>query len=135
MVKKIVYRLYGIVNLFNKVPSFVYPVFERNGNFYYGHCDDSDKYTHFEIIEYGDTIQKIRPLNNITSKTIVGFKGTCSIGDPVVYAMEQQKNTIYLATIDKMMKTLENYQTSDEDFRHSIDVVKNEIAHVKKLKR
>ena len=135
MAKKIFYNLYGVVNLFDKVPGFVYPVFERNGNYYFGHSDDTDRYTYFEMIEYGDTIRKIRPLHNIASKTLVGFKKGCQIGDPILYGMEQQKNVIYIATIDKMMKTLEDYQTRDDEFRNSIDLVKNEIANVKKLRR
>ena len=53
-----IYKLAGILNLFNVVPDFVYPVFERNNQYYFMTGDEDTLKTEGYIPVIGDDVIK-----------------------------------------------------------------------------
>ena len=51
-----IYKLAGILNLFNVVPDFVYPVFERNNQYYFMTGDEDTLKTEGYIPVIGDDV-------------------------------------------------------------------------------
>ena len=124
------YRLYGIVNESGHIPSFVQPVFKRNENYYFGRFGDNSKYTAFEMIERNYDIKPIAGLGT----TMVGINKNLLfyIGDPVIFAMEQQPNIFYIADVKSMLKALSSFKTTDENFRSEIEDAKQKIISLRR---
>ena len=57
------YRLVGILNMFDVIPEFVYPVFEYEGNFFIQDRTSVNQILSFELLMNDNLIKSIIPLN------------------------------------------------------------------------
>ena len=66
-----IYKLAGILNLFNVVPDFVYPVFERNNQYYFMTGDEDTLKTEGYIPVIGDdVIKRIAKISDLKTNEI-----------------------------------------------------------------
>ena len=54
------YKLFGTMNMFDFVPDFVYPVFEKNGEYYFQNSDNSMEIDSFYKICGEKHIERIK---------------------------------------------------------------------------
>ena len=111
------YKLVGIFNDYDYVPSVVYPLFQdKKGNYYGAFCDDNSPYiSEFQLFPVSDTRKRIKQFtktNNIFE--IEPDKYLYQVGDLAICGLQTTKKNVYIGTIDKYLEYAKNLLLSIE---------------------
>lgn len=98
------YKLVGFINLFGVIPDFVYPVFEREGEYYFQH-GNNDRIEEFEKVK-SDLYQQVIPLID-RKNTIIDLDS-----DPI-YAFQSEEQNIHYGHAPDIKKYLLTVKTDD----------------------
>ena len=114
--KKETYKLVGIFNMFDIIPDFVYPVFEREGKYFFqdaneeGHTINSPIESFVQIKE--SAIEKIKLL---TDFVVCGNKETdFEVGSKILHIFQIDKERLQIGTEEEMIEFATTYKTDNE---------------------
>ena len=97
--EKDMYQLIGILNVGDLKENFVYPIFEKNGDFYFENTFGKDKITSFEKVDGEEFQQKVERLGE---KVLLHHpKIEYQIGDDAVIAFLEDQDHLFVGTIDQ----------------------------------
>ena len=112
------YKLVGILNLFEVVPDFVYPIFEKDNKYYF--CIGSEeelKIKDFELENFSN-LKKIKYLSDIKSnlsEEIILTKDS----EPI-FAFQSSYEYVYIGFFKEFKEFFENYEYDDEILKEEI---------------
>ena len=107
------YRLVGILNMFDVIPEFVYPVFEYEGNFFIQDRTSVNQILSFELLMNDNLIKSIIPLNKF-KLTYSDSKINFSDGDNVLIGFQISEDELFLGTFEEFKKYAKELQIEDE---------------------
>ena len=128
------YKLVGTMNLFGLIPSFVFPIFENNGRYYFQNSENSRDIDSFYEINGDNHINHIRFLNDSYNK-LVNIKNYYSIGDEPIAAFQTSEDCIYIGDLDSFLAFIESYETKNKILEEEINEFKEDIKRAKQLKK
>ena len=104
--KKEMYKFAFVVNLFDKVPDFLYPVFTKNKKYYIQEHNNKNITSFKEITNPNFLNKKI----NFKFGNTVGFnfKTEYSIGDEPLYSFQLNTQQIFLGNLKSFIKVLKS---------------------------
>lgn len=112
------YKLVGILDLFGVVPNFVYPVFEKNSQYYFLVCDKNFKeIERFEPVK-SSCISKIVFLSNL--KTNMFQQTDFSKNSEPVFAFQLSENEVFIAPISEAANFFEAFKTENSILKKKI---------------
>ena len=133
------YKIIGIVNYFDVIPSSVFTVLEgEDGNYYLGfwNADNKDPdHCYIASIEplYDNLYDKIIYLKDLNVQAESLQESYC-IGDIVPVAIQTSDTDVYIGRLDKYLAFLIDYQTKCSDQSKTCqEWIADEIAHTKLL--
>lgn len=113
------YKLVGILNMFDLIPDFIYPVFEKDGQFYF----------HFGIMEELKTEEFLPIKTEIHSKIVKfdnlkvnnSFEGEVfNLETAPVFGFQTSENEVFLGHFAEMKKFLETFEAKEVFLRNEI---------------
>ena len=107
------YRLVGILNMFDVIPEFVYPVFEYEGNFFIQDRTNVNQILSFELLMNDNLIKSIIPLNKFRI-TFPNQKVNYGDGDDVLIGFQLSEDELFLGTFEEFKKYAKELQIEDE---------------------
>ncbi|MCI8362211.1 MAG: hypothetical protein HFJ41_03620 [Clostridia bacterium] len=112
------YKPYGVVNIFNVVPGFVYVVLERDGKFYFPH----DDYNSFKI-EYfykvpPSVIKNIRSFDEFTCNQ--KFPKELTLNSNFPFAFQVNEKELQIGTFNDLVSFFSTYKTNNEILKKEI---------------
>ena len=115
-----IYKLAGILNLFNVLPDFVYPVFEKNNQYYFMIGDEDTLNTEGYIPVIGDdVIKRIAKISDLKTNEIRQVDFTKE--SKPFFGFQLSKKEVFFGFFEEVKDFLQNYETQDE-------ILKEEIA-------
>lgn len=111
------YILKGIININDYNMDIVYPVFMRDGLFYFQKIRDH-KIENFELITNIKLLEKIKIFEKGITNSLINKR--CSIGNNAFYAFQTDENDIFVSTIDGFIRFLKSIKVDDTVLRFSI---------------
>lgn len=122
------YKLVGVLNYFDVVPGFTLPVFEgSNKKMYIFTCgDDLPSFSDSYLVGL-EELSLVRPLDSFKNLKKDIDKDTFSLGEEAIMSFCLDEDTIYIASLDKMLEFLENYQTDNQNLMEQVEDNKKEI--------
>ena len=113
------YKLVGILNLFDVVPSFVYPIFEKEGRYYFITGDEETLQTEgFEIVKES-AVKRIVFLNDL--KTNEFLQREFSEESEPIFVFQVSVTEIYIGAFEKIRDFLQTFETDDEILKKEIN--------------
>ena len=112
------YKLVGILNLFEVVPDFVYPIFEKDNKYYF--CIGSEeelKIKDFELENFSN-LKKIRYLSDIKSN--ISEEIIVTKDSEPIFAFQSSYEYVHIGFFKEFKQFFETYEVDN-------DVVKNII--------
>ena len=124
------YVLKGIINVNDYNMDIVYPVFMKDGLFYFQKIKNH-KIENFELITNIKLLEKIKIFEKGITNTLINKR--CSIGDNAFYAFQTDENDVFVSTIDGFIRFLKLIKVNDTVLRFSIQhfINQNEIPKQK----
>lgn len=119
------YKPYGIVNIFNVVPSFVYVVLERDGKFYFPHDDyDSLKIEYFHEVP-SSVIKNVKPFDEFICNKQLPKELTLNSDFP--FAFQVNEKELQIGTCSDLISFFNTYETNSETLKKEIiDFIMNQ---------
>lgn len=118
--KKDSYKLVGILNMFDLIPDFIYPVFEKDGQYYF-HFGDQEKLKIEEFCPIKEEIHtKIVKLDKIKVNHSCEEAVFYLDSDPV-FGFQTAENEVFLGHFAEMKKFLETFETEEEFLKNEIE--------------
>lgn len=113
------YKLVGILNLFDIVPDFVYPIFERDNQYYFITGDQEALKTEgFEVLKDAAVKRIIR----LSDLKINEFKQReFSKESTPIFAFQVSAREVYLGFFEEIKEFLKNLETEDEILKRAIE--------------
>ena len=123
------YRLMGTMNLSQEERTFVYPIFEHNGDYYFEHTFDN---LHIKSFEKVDGIDHISKIERLEEKSLLKEPKTeYHINDEAILAYQEDKEHLFIGTFDEMISYYENQAQKNPFTSMVIDNMKEERARKK----
>ena len=112
------YRLVGILNLFDVVPDFVYPIFEREGRYYFITGDEETLKTEgFEqVSERG--VERIVWLSELKTNECK-LREFNNESEPI-FAFQVSETEVYIGVFKEIRDFLETFETDDRILKKEI---------------
>ena len=124
--EKDMYQLVGILNVGDLKENFVYPIFEKDGDYYFENTFFEDRITSFEKVD-GEEFQQ--NIEKIGEKVLLHHpKIEYQIGDEAVIAFLEDEDHLFVGTIDQYISFY-----SDERKDHSF--IQDVVNNMKDIKR
>lgn len=114
--KKETYKLVGIFNMFDIIPYFVWPVFERKGKYFFQDANE-EEHTINSPIERFVYIKEgaIERIEFLTDFVVLGNKETdFEVGSKIVHIFQIDKEHLQIGTEEEMIEFATTYNTDDE---------------------
>lgn len=112
------YKLVGILDLFGVVPNFVYPVFEKNGQYYFLVCDKNFKeIERFEPVK-DSCVSRIVYLSNL--KTNMFQQTDFSKNSEPIFVFQLSEDEIFVAPISEAASFFETFKTENSILKKKI---------------
>jgi len=128
------YKFVGIINPFDIYPDFVYPIFEKNGKYYFQKTNNTS-ITVFNEIKDNFRIEKIYLLNNEIA-SYINIKDQYSVGDEAIVAFQLEKDKIIISDIANFISYIKDFVTDDHILIEKIDTLLDCVNRKKnKLKK
>lgn len=113
------YKLVGTINLFGVCPEFVYPIFERNGKYYF-QCSNNATISSFkEIVE--NLYEKMIRFFDANDVIYMNIKKDYTIGDEIVIAFQINRNKLLVSDVDSFVPFIKDFDTDDHILTEEID--------------
>ena len=113
------YKLVGYLNLFNTVPDFVTPVYEKDNTYYFASGTYSDlKLKKFDQITQRDVIKKITFLKDIHVNS--SEFNNVAINSQPFFAFQYSDDSVYIGSLYEMQKFLRRFKTSNDELKKDI---------------
>ena len=122
------YKFVGVINRFGIYPDFVYPVFERFGE-YYIQYSNLGTITDFKKIKKKYYLEKIKFLDYYLFDDI---KDYYIIGDEQVLGFQENESDFFVGDLNKFSSFIKEFYTDDEILSEEIDIILD-IINKKKL--
>ncbi len=115
------YKLTGFIDLFDIIPNFVFPVFEKDGKLFFqnGHKNRIEEFVEVKKSVYS----KLIPLQNCKSKEII----IDQTADPI-YAFRKDASKIEFGDASYFQKFFQDYTTEDNLLKKKINDFLEEIS-------
>ena len=113
------YKLVGILNMFNLLPDFIYPIFEKDNKYYLLTGDMKTK-----TIE---TFKKVKEskVDDITfikdMKTNIKDEIILTISSSPIFGFQTSKDEVYFGKYEEMVKFLREFETDDKLLKEQIE--------------
>ena len=117
------YKLIGFINIIDTVPSFVIPIFQREGMYYTGVVNGKKLIIEFFAPLKESAWYKIVYLDKVENN-LQNIVEMCTDSKPL-FAFQSTKDYVFFGRIREMRKYLKNYETDDEMLREDIDYLFN----------
>lgn len=127
------YRLVGILNMFDVIPEFVYPVFEYEGNFFIQDRTSVNQILSFELLMNDNLIKSIIPLNKFRI-TFPNQKVNYSDGDDVLIGFQLSEDELFLGNFEAFKEYAKDLQIEDEFMKVEIPYYIEEMNQKKLVK-
>lgn len=121
------YKPYGVVNVFNVIPSFVYVVLESDGEFYFPHDNDDSfivKYFHkvpSSVIKnmkpFGEFVCNQKPPKEIT------------LNSDFIFAFQVNEKELQIGTSNDLISFFSTYETNNEILKKEIEDFIQEVKN------
>lgn len=112
------YKLVGILDLFGVVPNFVYPVFEKDSQYYFLVYDENaKKIGRFEPVK-SSCISKIVFLSNL--KTNMFQQTDFSKNSEPIFVFQLSEDEIFVAPISEAASFFETFETENSILKKKI---------------
>lgn len=102
------YKLYGIINLFDLIPDYVFPIFERDGALYFENCSDEEHIDEFYEIRSKSVLSRIKPLE------VISYDGDTEseyeIGKTPIIGLQYEENKYFIGTEEELKKRFKNLE-------------------------
>lgn len=128
------YKLFGTMNMFDFVPDFVYPVFEKNGEYYFQNSDNSMEIDAFYKICGEKHIERIKPLTFSFNK-LINVKEYYAVGDEPLVAFETSEEKYFIGTSDVFNEFIKDIKIENEVLSEIIADFQNEVKLAKTLRK
>lgn len=128
------YKLFGTMNMFDFVPDFVYPVFEKNGEYYFQNSDNSMEIDSFYKICGEKHIERIKPLTFSFNK-LINVKEYYAVGDEPLVAFETSEEKYFIGTSDVFNEFIKDIKIENEVLSEIIADFQNEVKLAKTLRK
>lgn len=102
------YKLFGIINLFDLVPDYVFPIFERDGALYFENCSDEEHIDEFYEIRSKSVLSRIKPLDAISYDG--DAKDEYEIGNTVIVGFQYEENKYFIGTEEELKNRFKNLE-------------------------
>ena len=113
------YKLSGFINMFNVIPDFIFPVFEKKGIFFFETGDETTLKLE-EFIEVKQScIDKIVFISNF--KTNLSGEVEISLGSAPIFGFQVSEDYIFIGDFEEIKKFLMSYETDDEILKKQIE--------------
>ncbi len=106
-----IYRLMGTMSNFKEENSFVYPIFEQGGDYYFEHSDSTLHIQSFEKVDGLDHISKIKRLEE--DKVVGITKREYQVNEEAILAYQEDDNHLFIGTMDDMIAYYDNMNSSN----------------------
>ena len=123
------YRLMGTLDLQQQETGFVFPVFEKDGNYYFERTLNNLHIKSFEKVDGIDYISQIKRLDE--NKLVANTKRDFQLSDEAVIAFQEDKDHLFIGTLDDMISYYSNKETNNPFTIHVMDNIKEERARKK----
>lgn len=122
------YNFFGILNMFDICPDFVFPIFERNGIYFFEDVnEDTGKIKDFIPVKQ-DAIYLIKSSKNFKlSKTL---DSSFSIGSLALIAFQLSDSYLRIGTISELKSFLLTYETEDKILNDEIQAFFEEFSKI-----
>lgn len=122
------YNFFGILNMFNICPDFVFPIFERNGIYFFEDVnEETGKIKGFVPVKQ-DAIYLIKSSENFKlSKTL---DSSFSIGSLALIAFQLSDSYLQIGTISELKSFLSTYKTEDKILNDEIQAFFEEFPKI-----
>ena len=128
------YKLFGIMNMFDFVPDFVYPVFENQGKYYFQNSDNSIEIDSFYEICGEKHISRIKPLTSSFNR-LIDVKEYYTVGDEPLVAFQTSEEKYFIGTSDIFNEFIKDIKIENGILSERIADFQNEIKLAKSLQR
>ena len=106
------FKLIGFMNLFDIVPDFVMPIFEKDNKYYFEIGDEESLIiTEFAPVKES-AISEIVFLGDVKSN-IVGTKELTLANEPI-FAFQSSKEDVFVGTFEEMKEYLKSFKTDSD---------------------
>lgn len=113
-----IYKLVGILNMFDISPDFVYPIFEKDRKYYF-QTGDIQK---LQISEFSPVkesyISKVVLLNQVENNLIE--RKESSLQSEPIFAFQKDKNSVFIGTYQEMVDVLLTFEADNEILKEQI---------------
>ena len=123
------YRLMGTMNLSQEEKGFVYPIFEKDGAYYFEHSNQDMNIQSFEKVDGIEHISKIERLES--NELLQDTKREYRVDDKAIIAYQEKKGRLFIGTIEDMISYYENKNTNNPFTSMIIEKMKEERARKK----
>lgn len=121
--KKDIYQLIGILNIGDLKENFVYPIFERDGDYYFENTFGEDKITSFEKVDGEEFQQNVERLGN---KVLLHHpKIEYQIGDEAVIAFLEDEDHLFVGTIDQYISFYSEEKKNNPFIQEAVNNMKD----------
>lgn len=122
------YNFFGILNMFNICPDFVFPIFERNGIYFFEDVsEETGKIKGFVPVKQ-DAIYLIKSSENFKlSKTL---DSSFSIGSLALIAFQLSDSYLQIGTVSELKSFLSTYKTEDKILNDEIQAFFEEFPKI-----
>lgn len=127
------YKFVGVINFFGLYPDFVYPIFERDGKYYFQKTRNT-LITSFNEIKDNLRINMINFLDKETTK-FINIKESYSIEDEAVVAFQTDKNEFLISDTSSFVSFISSFVTEDHILIEEIDGFLDNVKRKKLTKK
>lgn len=128
------YRLIGSMCLFPTYPEFVYPVFEREGKFYFQVCEEATIIDDFSEIRDDEHLALIRPLQEIPTR-LGSIPKEFARGDNALIAFQPDESTVFFGNMEAFRTYLKKNPVKDEFVQEQIHSLKAREKNSKQYRK
>lgn len=112
------YKTYGIVNVFDIIPDFVFVVVERDGIFYFPYANELSKIKYFYNVP-PSVIKRIQPFSKFTCSKILDNELTVDSDFP--FAFQVNEKDLQIGTSNELISFFSTYKTNDNILKEKIE--------------
>ena len=113
-----IYKLAGIFNQFNVIPDFIYPVFERGGQYYIWTGDEETLKTkrYVPVKDYG--IERIIRISDLKTNEIQ--QTDFSKESKPIFGFQISETEVFFGFFEEIKEFLQNFETQDKTLKEEI---------------
>lgn len=113
------YKLVGFLNLFEVVPDFVYPIFEKDNNYYFCIVSEEElKIKDFELESFSN-LKKIKYLSDIKSN--LSEEMILTKDSEPVFGFQSSYEYVHIGFFKEFKEFFETYEADNEVLKNIIE--------------